>query len=87
MKEEIQDAILRKRRADELLKGLSSEKQKWIVCTRMLSSKYETVGGDVVLAAAYITFAGAFTQSYRAKLVQKWQYALQSQDLPYNNEF
>jgi len=42
----------------------------------MLSSKYETVGGDVVLAAAFITLAGAFTQKFRIKLIQKWQYAL-----------
>ena len=32
---EIQDCSIRKKRADILLRGLSSEKQKWIVCTRM----------------------------------------------------
>jgi hypothetical protein len=35
----------------------------------MLDTKYSTVSGDVVLAAAYITYCGAFTQKYRKILV------------------
>jgi hypothetical protein len=44
-----------------LLKGLSAEKQKWIVCTRMLAAKYTTVTGDVLLSAGYITLIGGFS--------------------------
>ena len=40
---EIDDCNLRKKRADNLTKGLSAEKQKQIVCQRMLASKYATV--------------------------------------------
>jgi dynein heavy chain len=40
LKLQIQDQMVRKRRADALLRGLSSEKQKWIVCSRMLDAKY-----------------------------------------------
>lgn len=65
--------MVRKRRADALLRGLSSEKQKWIVCSRMLDAKYQTVSGDVVLAAAIVTFGGAFIFSFRKQLVERWQ--------------
>ena len=44
----------------------------------MLTSKYDTVSGDVVLAAAYITLGSAFTQKYRLKLVLKWQKCIES---------
>jgi hypothetical protein len=43
LRAEIQDCSIRKKRADILLKGLSAEKQKWIVCTRMLASKYTSL--------------------------------------------
>ena len=54
------------------MKGLNAEQQKWVVCTRMLNSKYETVQGDVLLAAGYITMAGVFTQKYRLDLIKRW---------------
>lgn len=37
LRQEIEDCKQRKKRADSLLRGLISEKQKWIVYTRMLS--------------------------------------------------
>jgi len=72
LKAEISDCNIRKKRADILLKGLSAEKQKWIVCTRMLSSKYTTVTGDVLLSAGYITLICGFNQRFRNKLIQRW---------------
>jgi dynein heavy chain len=80
--------MVRKRRADALLRGLSSEKQKWIVCSRMLDSKYSTVSGDVVLAAAIVTFGGAFTFTYRKQLVERWETAaLQANGLSCSENF
>ena len=76
LRAEIQDCSIRKKRADILLKGLSAEKQKWIVCTRMLASKYTTVTGDVLLSAGYITLIGGFSQRFRNRLLQKWAKAL-----------
>jgi len=80
--------MVRKRRADALLRGLSSEKQKWIVCSRMLESKYSTVSGDVVLAAAIVTFGGGFIFNYRKQLVEKWNItALEPNGLPCSENF
>ena len=54
----------------------------------MLNSKYETVQGDVLLAAGYITMAGGFTQKYRLLLVAEWQKCLKQQaDLPCSEIF
>ena len=53
----------------------------------MLNNKYETVQGDVLLAAGYITMAGAFTQKFRLELVKRWQGCLKQADLPYSEIF
>jgi hypothetical protein len=85
---EIQLQQGRKKRADHFLKNLNSEKQKWLVCSRMLDTKYSTVGGDVVLAAAFLTYCGSFTQKYRKILVQKWQeHALKDNELTFTLNF
>ena len=47
----------------------------------MLNSKYDTVQGDVLIAAAYITMAGGFTQKYRMHLVNAWQECLKIAEL------
>ena len=87
LRAEIQDCSIRKKRADILLKGLSAEKQKWIVCTRMLASKYTTVTGDVLLSAGYITLIGGFSQRFRNRLLQKWAKALTEEGFQCSKEF
>jgi len=87
LRAEIQDCSIRKQRADILLKGLSAEKQKWIVCTRMLSSKYTTVTGDVLLSAGYITLIGGFDQRFRNKVIQKWGKTLIDEGFQCSKEF
>ena len=84
---DIDSTILKKHRSDTLMKGLNAEQQKWVVCTRMLNSKYETVQGDVLLAAGYITMAGGFTSKYRVDLVKEWQKCLKESDLPCSELF
>ena len=39
---------------------------------RMLSGKVKNITGDVILAAAYITFLSGFTKRYRARLIDMW---------------
>lgn len=70
------------------MRGLSAEKQKWIVCQRMLDTKYSTVSGDVVLGAAMITYGGAFTEKYRKVLLKKWQQnCLKPNELQFSDDF
>ena len=40
LRDELRDCKERKRRADTLMRGLATEKQKWIVCTRVLATKF-----------------------------------------------
>ena len=83
----VADCKIKKRRADILLRGLSSEKQKWIVCTRMLSGKYLTVSGDVLLSAAFISLLPGFTHKFRNKLLKKWSIFLNEHGLAVSDNF
>lgn len=87
LRTEIQECTVRKKRADQLLRGLGAEKQKWIVCTRMLAAKYTTVTGDVLLSAGYIALLGGFTQRFRALAIQRWTSTLTEAGFQCSKEF
>jgi dynein heavy chain len=53
----------------------------------MLSSKYTTVTGDVLLSAGYITLIGGFNQRYRNKLIQRWAKTLTEEGFQCSKEF
>lgn len=53
----------------------------------MLSNKYDTVQGDVVLTACYITMGALYTAKYRKKLVFRWQDCLKKLEVPFNDIF
>lgn len=38
----------------------------------MLSAKYTTVTGDVLLSAGFLTLLGGFSQRFRARIIQRW---------------
>jgi dynein heavy chain len=61
LRNEINDCSIRKKRADLLLRGLRAEKQKWVVCIRMLAQKYHSVAGDVLLTSGFITLLGGLS--------------------------
>jgi hypothetical protein len=53
----------------------------------MLSTKYDTVQGDVVLSAAYITMGSGFTAKFRKQLILRWQNCLKKADIGFNSNF
>jgi len=87
LKANIEDTILKRKRAERLLKNLTSEQQKWIVCSRMLTSKYDTVQGDVVLTACYVTMCSGFTPKFRKNIISRWQACLLKESITYNSVF
>ncbi len=53
----------------------------------MISSRDQTVAGDVLLSAAYISLLGGFTFTYRNKLIKKWKGILSDHGLPVSEDF
>eukprot|EP00026_Physarum_polycephalum_P000043 Phypoly_transcript_00043.p1 GENE.Phypoly_transcript_00043~~Phypoly_transcript_00043.p1 ORF type:complete len:2765 (+),score=358.08 Phypoly_transcript_00043:606-8297(+) len=70
-------------RAQKLIGGLSDEKTRWKESSEELDMKLSNLVGDVLLSSGVIAFLGAFTSSYRNKLVQQWNTDLQSLAIPH----
>lgn len=59
--------------ADRLINGLSGENKRWGETIKMLEAKEGKLVGDVLLAAAFVSYAGPFNMQLRVQLVQeKW---------------
>jgi dynein heavy chain len=54
---------------------------------RMLSTKYSSVTGEVLLTSGYVNLLSAFSQRYRKVCIFKWQKALNEEGLECNSEF
>jgi dynein heavy chain len=57
--------------ANRLVGGLSSENTRWSASIDQLRLKDKVLPGDVLLAAAFISYIGAFDRTYRDELVQQ----------------
>ncbi len=72
LQREIDECSVKKDRAGKLLNGLGGEKQKWLVCNRMIDKRFVTIQGDVLMGAAFITYLSPFTQKFRERTVERW---------------
>ena len=60
-------------RAEKLLNGLAGEKTRWEASIETLDEQTAALPGDVVIASAFMSYAGPFPSEYRDELVkQTW---------------
>ena len=53
--------------------GLASEKVRWAESVEKFREEEKTLAGDVLLTAAYLSYVGCFSKSYRTQLLEeKW---------------
>lgn len=62
---------LKLERAESLLTGLADERDRWELSLDQSRSNLDTIPGDSLLAAAFMTYAGPFTSAFRANFVRK----------------
>jgi dynein heavy chain len=69
-------------RAEKLIGGLGVERERWGVAASELGARYDLLTGDMLLAAAAITYLGAFTASYRDSALSGWADRCSSAAIP-----
>ncbi|GAA47151.1 dynein heavy chain 5 axonemal [Clonorchis sinensis] len=69
--------------AHALIDGLGSELIRWTSKSVQLKTEIEQLGGDVLQVAAFLTYCGAFNQSYRNHLLTSWHSDLIRQQVPH----
>nr|XP_043887070.1 dynein axonemal heavy chain 11 [Solea senegalensis] len=68
--------------ANRLVKGLESEKVRWTHTVTQYHEQEETLCGDILLTAAFISYAGSFSKKYRKELLDiLWMPFLRSQKM------
>jgi len=67
--------------ANRLVNGLASEKVRWSDEVANFKEQEKTLAGDVLLAAAFISYVGCFSKSYRTELLEeKWLTYMRQKD-------
>ncbi|RXM94380.1 Dynein beta chain, ciliary [Acipenser ruthenus] len=68
--------------ANRLVKALASENVRWVHCVAQYHEQEQTLCGDVLLTAAFISYTGSFSKRYCHELVENlWMPYLRSQKL------
>ncbi|XP_073817376.1 dynein beta chain, ciliary-like [Musca autumnalis] len=67
--------------ANRLIGGLASEKIRWAESVKSLKASHETLPGDILIIACFISYVGCFTRAYRTELQTKmWQPAFKASE-------
>ncbi|KAL8440078.1 hypothetical protein Efla_004062 [Eimeria flavescens] len=75
-------------RAESLITGLADERDRWELSLERCRADLRNIRGDALLGAAFLSYAGPFTSSYRARLVKDlWIGTLQGSNIPFSLDF
>ena len=68
--------------ANRLIRALASEGERWAQSLSQMKKDYSALTGDMLLAAAFVSYAGPFMSKYRTKLISQWVAWLQEKKAP-----
>lgn len=74
-------------RASKLTSALGDESVRWKATAEDLGDRMQLLVGDVFLAAACISYTGAFTGAYRQQLVGGWVAGCRERGIPISDVF
>jgi dynein heavy chain len=83
LRKEAEELELKLDRAEKLVNGLSGERARWEISIRDYETDLTNLVGDVLIAAAFLSYAGPFTSEFREKLVrQTWMPIVRQLGIP-----
>jgi dynein heavy chain len=56
--------------------------ERWAKTVDSLRQNYDVVTGDMLLASAFVSYAGPFTSKFRAGLIKEWIKFLSDRGMP-----
>ena len=88
LEDELADLEAKLQRAEKLVNGLAGEKTRWEQSIGRYEEQIEALPGDVVIAAAFMSYAGPFPSEYRDALVAKtWLPQVEALGIPASPAF
>lgn len=83
LKNEMELVQARVDRSVQLLENLSSERDRWERSRHSFGSEIDTLVGDVLLSAAYLTYGGVFDQYHREILFEQYKRRLEASGISF----
>ena len=74
-------------RAEKLVAGLGSESERWKVTVKLLEDDSSNVAGNIIVAAAVISYLGPFTSEYRSQMTDIWVKRAKELKIPISDNF
>jgi len=72
LQNEVKECGDRLRRAEQLLGGLSGEKDRWLEKATQLGKDYDNVVGNILISSGVVAYLGVFTADFRDDCINKW---------------
>lgn len=82
---DVEQCSARLDRAQKLIGGLGSEKDRWTASVKQFGIDYVNLLGDVLIASGSIAYLGPFTADFRQKLVLEWHDVLRKLEIPHTD--
>ncbi|KAG4103981.1 dynein heavy chain and region D6 of dynein motor-domain-containing protein [Neocallimastix lanati (nom. inval.)] len=75
-------------RAEQLVTGLSGEKDRWETSIKNYEESLHYLPGDCLLASAFLSYAGSFNSIYRSELVNNhWITQIKAREIPFSSDY
>lgn len=87
LKDNLHDLQVLIDRGEKLVQGLSGEKTRWEAQIIDLDEQFQTLIGDSILAAAFMSYCGPFPSEYRDNLISSWITMVESYEIPHSSGF
>eukprot|EP01138_Halocafeteria_seosinensis_P001392 gb/GECG01001428.1/.p1 GENE.gb/GECG01001428.1/~~gb/GECG01001428.1/.p1 ORF type:complete len:4689 (+),score=693.48 gb/GECG01001428.1/:1-14067(+) len=87
LKEQADELATKLDRAEKLVSGLSGEKERWQENIVGYESQLKHLPGDVLVASAFLSYAGPFDTLYRERLVKSIQSRVKELSIPFSPSF
>ncbi|GET87136.1 dynein heavy chain, putative [Leishmania tarentolae] len=84
---QIETAMARLGRADQLISGLASERVRWKEALAKLETQLGCVEGTAALAAGCVGYLGPFPLDYREALVERWRLECAALQIPFDTSY
>jgi dynein heavy chain 1 len=85
LKKEMEMVKERVHRSTLVLSNLSSEQTRWAVAKENFSHQMETLIGDSLLCAAFLSYAGIFDHVHRTRIVTAWRSRMNEAKVAFEN--
>ncbi|RKO95611.1 hypothetical protein CAUPRSCDRAFT_12690, partial [Caulochytrium protostelioides] len=72
-------------RADKLINGLASEKERWQTSISHFDERIKNIPGDVLLASGIVSYLGPFNAQYRQSLTAQWSKVMKELAIPHTS--